>query len=67
MSAVELAIYTHAIRVIATNNYRHCIRAIWGGYYMIQYDDEVPCLSANMGTSSHDAGLIDLIISIPSE
>ena len=40
MSAVELAIDTHAIRVIATNNYQHCISAIWRGYYTIQYDDE---------------------------
>jgi hypothetical protein len=40
MSAVELAMDTHAIRVIATNNYQHCITAIWRGYYTIQYDDE---------------------------
>ena len=40
MSAVELAVDLHAIRVIATNNYQQCIRAIWRGYYTIQYDDE---------------------------
>ena len=40
MSAVELAIDTHAIRVIATSNYQHCIGAIWRGDYTIQYDDE---------------------------
>ena len=40
MSAVELAMDTHAIRVIATSNYQHCITAIWRGYYTIQYDDE---------------------------
>ena len=40
MSAVELAIDIHAIRVIATNNYQRCIKAIWRGYYTIQYDDE---------------------------
>lgn len=40
MSAVELAIDVHAIRVIATNNYQKCIKAIWKGYYTIQYDED---------------------------
>lgn len=40
MSAIELAIDIHAIRVIATHNYQQCIQAIWSGYYTIQYDDE---------------------------
>ena len=40
MSAVELAIDIHAIRVIATNNFQRCIKAIWGGYYTIQYHDD---------------------------
>lgn len=39
MSAVELAIDVHAIRVIATNNYQQCIRAIWHGFYTVQHND----------------------------
>jgi hypothetical protein len=39
-SAVELAIDLHAVRVIATYNYQHCITAIWRGYYTIQYHDD---------------------------
>lgn len=40
ISAVELAVDLHAIRVIATHNYQQCITAIWRGYYTIQYHDD---------------------------
>jgi hypothetical protein len=36
-SAVELAVDSHAIRVISAHNFQHCINALWRGYYHIQY------------------------------
>ena len=40
ISAIELAVDLHAVKVIGTHNYQQCITAIWRGYYTIQYHDD---------------------------
>jgi hypothetical protein len=40
MSAIELTIGTHVVRVIVTNNFQGCVTVIRSGCYTLQHHDE---------------------------